>query len=195
MILLSPSLQSVGVLLEGPSLGYWPFLPALCYQWTCWGGICPSTQIIDEHVKEYWVQHRTLKDSLSGRTPTRLSLIMSFWDLPFSQLSIHLTLHSSSPHSLSLLRVYYERKHQKPCWNQGRKYSVFSPHLFWYFFFYFRTNQVCQAWFTFSEFMLATPDHILGECDQDGLWNEALHHLSGIEVDGSSLDSPWPVCR
>lgn len=50
-------------------------------------------------------------------------------------------------------------------------------------------NQVGKAWFTFSESILATPDYLLIiPGDEDGLWNEALHHLSR---DGGEAD--WMV--
>lgn len=63
-------------------------------------------------------------------------LIMTFWDLPFSQLLIHLTVHSSNPHFLSLpmrMLAYlwgcYGRRHcQNLCWSQGRKYPLLFPY-------------------------------------------------------------------
>lgn len=60
--------------------------------------------IIDKQVTQHCAQLRTLGDTtlVTGLKPYSVLLITNLWDLPFKQFSIHPTIHSSNPLSLSL---------------------------------------------------------------------------------------------
>lgn len=145
-------------------------VPGLCHQWTCWGGICPFTPVIDDKLNTL-APVLNPGDSTSERPPMEpVPLIPSGIS---SQFSIHPTVHSCWVCEWGCCETVSE-----PCWSWGRQHPLLFPRPSRWSF-HHRNNQVGQAWLTCSESMLAAGDHLLvPQLNRDGLQNEGLHPLT-----------------
>ena len=113
----------------------------------------------------------------------------TLWVLPFSQFSVHLTDHSSSPHFLSFPRriLWGDRVESLA--------EVKVDNIHCSSFIYpashaiVESYQIGQAWFPLGESVLTTPNNLLflHLLDDDDLQDKLLHHLS---QDGGEADRP-----
>lgn len=125
---------------------------------------------------------------MAGLQTDPVLLVVTLWDLPFSQFPIHLSAHSSSPHILtlshdvtdsvqSLAEVKVDSIHFSPLIHPGSHLIIEGQH-------------ESQAWFTFSVSMLTSPHSLVIHVDKDGLQNEMLYCFRDWS-ENNWLVAPW----
>lgn len=158
----------------------------------------PFIQVIDEAVQQYWAQYWALGHTTSDRLPVRPCTIDHSSNpsgMCCSAGSPAASQSTSPGHTpcdsivrgnvKSLAKI---KPDDVPCSSLNPYRQLFVEIA--------EGNQVGQAWFTFSEFMLTHPDHLpVIHVDRDVLQNEVILHLS---KDGSEADwmivVPSPSC-
>lgn len=126
---------------------YPPCLPVLYHLQNCWT-LCPTTQIVNEDVKQDMIQYWPLtRLCTTDHHPLGLAV----------QFLTHLTVCSSTA---SLCLPCDGKQHQKPYWSLGKWYLLLSP-LLQAHHFIIESFKVHHAQLLLGENMLTTPDHFL----------------------------------